>query len=62
MTRRQYLTLLTGLAVIMVMAALSVATSLLSARTSCERGNVTRAHLARPAPPADCSLFAPVQP
>lgn len=49
-----------GLTVILIVAMLAIATSLLSAQASCERGNVVRRGIARPIAPADCALLSPV--
>lgn len=60
MTKGQFRWIMFGLAVILICSWLAIATALLSAQASCERGNAVRAHIAHPTRPANCSLLTPV--
>lgn len=58
MTRRQYRTILWAMAALLLVWLALGFVFLRSSQVSCQRGNVTRAHIARPAPLAECGLFS----
>lgn len=57
MTRRQYLTIMGALAGLLIAWLLAMGVYAFSQKASCNRGNVTRAHLVSRVPPADCGLI-----